>query len=176
MWFYPKISDSLHRLFQRIHLKPCTKFHNMLFLSDERLLMPNCCQLCLFNVFTSTTLEAISSIYSFREWYLCSAFLSFMNDTTKIHQTLTTLILYFGVCSWTYFFALFVTGSLECFIDLKNSWIFVAMQDCQISLEMLWSIQSSKFVTQIHIILRNLFQRWMQFSVQKLKPGEFEGF
>ena len=50
------------------------------------------------------------------------------------------------------------------------------MQDCQISLEMLWSIQSSKFVTQIHIILRNLFQRWMQFSVQKLKPGEFEGF
>ena len=48
------------------------------------------------------------------------------------------------------------------------------MQDCQISLEMLWPIQSSKFMTQIHIILRNLFHWWMQFSVQKLQSGVWQ--
>jgi len=104
--------------------------------------------------------------------YLFSVFLSFMNDTTKTHQTLTTLMLYFWICSWTYFFALFVKESLECFISLKKKILnFSSLQDCQIYLEMLWPIQSSKFMTQINIILRNLFQRWMQFSVQKLKMG-----
>jgi len=50
------------------------------------------------------------------------------------------------------------------------------MQVCQISLEMLWPIQSSKFMTQIHIILSYLFWKWMQFSVQKLQSGDFLRF
>jgi len=49
------------------------------------------------------------------------------------------------------------------------------MQDCQISLEMLWAIQSSKFMTHIHIILWNLFQRWMQIFSTKITIWGFCG-
>ena len=95
MRFYPKISCSLHTLFHRIHLQPCIKFYNMLFLSDERLFIQ-----CIHIHHTASNF-----IHLQQGIMLFSAVLSFMNDTTKIRPTLTTFILYFWVCSWTYFLA-----------------------------------------------------------------------
>jgi hypothetical protein len=104
---YPKMTDKvlhpnlihyvLGRLFQRIHLKPCIKFHNMLLFSCEGLLslhlLPGVCVTVIQYIHSHQS--ASHSFYLQPEGipYLFSAFLSFMNDITRTNQILISLIL-----------------------------------------------------------------------------------